>query len=206
MAEQRDTCADCGSEIDETVCWCGTLRTDHGGFGENHSFVPMGCNCHRAMPDPTNDLRSHALHQKSKEPPDVPRITAEEAAVLRLHSIPFNHYYAMRHAENRDLLDLRSGSLTPLGRAALAAFDAEQRQANEAKLNEQWRRKWELAVDTIAERVGVIQRMEELLRRGVALERTYGPDAVTLMATNLAWKDEVTKFLNSGKSIREGQP
>lgn len=126
MAEQRDTCADCGSEIDETVCWCGTLRTDHGGFGENHSFVPMGCNCHRAMPDPTNDLRSHALHQKSKEPPDVPRITAEEAAVLRLHSIPFNHYYAMRHAENRDLLDLRSGSLTPLGRAALAAFDAER--------------------------------------------------------------------------------
>ena len=78
------------------------------------------------MPDPTNDLRSHALHQKSKEPPDVPRITAEEAAVLRLHSIPFNHYYAMRHAENRDLLDLRSGSLTPLGRAALAAFDAER--------------------------------------------------------------------------------
>jgi len=126
VAEQRDTCADCGSEIDETVCWCGTLRTDHGGFGENHSFVPMGCNCHRAMPDPTNDLRSHALHQKSKEPPDVPRITAEEAAVLRLHSIPFNHYYAMRHAENRDLLDLRSGSLTPLGRAALAAFDAER--------------------------------------------------------------------------------
>jgi outer membrane murein-binding lipoprotein Lpp len=57
-----------------------------------------------------------------------------------------------------------------------------------------------------AERVGVIQRMEELLRRGVALERTYGPDAVTLMATNLAWKDEVTKFLNSGKSIREVQP
>ena len=78
------------------------------------------------MPDPTNDLRAHALHQKSKEPPEVPRITAEEAAVLRLHSIPFNHYYAMRHAENRDLLDLRSGSLTPLGRAALAAFDAER--------------------------------------------------------------------------------
>ena len=78
------------------------------------------------MPDHTNDLRAHALHQKSKEPPDVPSITAEEAAVLRLHSIPFNHYYAMRHAENRDLLDLRSGSLTPLGRAALAAFDAER--------------------------------------------------------------------------------
>ena len=78
------------------------------------------------MPDPTNDLRSHALHQKSKEPPDVPRITAEEAAVLRLHSIPFNHYYAMRHAENRDLLDLRSGSLTPLGRAALARYEAER--------------------------------------------------------------------------------
>ena len=78
------------------------------------------------MPDHTNDLRAHALHQKSKEPPEVPRITAEEAAVLRLHSIPFNHYYAMRHAENRDLLDLRSGSLTPLGRAALAAFDAER--------------------------------------------------------------------------------
>ena len=57
---------------------------------------------------------------------EVPKITAEEAAVLRLHSIPFNHYYAMRHAENRDLLDLRSGSLTPLGRAALAAFDAER--------------------------------------------------------------------------------
>ena len=125
-AQQPPVCPDCGQEIDDTVCWCGTLRTDHGGFGENHSFVSMGCNCHRAMPDPTNDLRSHALHQKSKEPPDVPRITAEEAAVLRLHSIPFNHYYAMRHAENRDLLDLRSGSLTPLGRAALAAFDAER--------------------------------------------------------------------------------
>jgi len=78
------------------------------------------------MPDPTNDLRAHALHQKSKEPPDVPRITAEEAAVLRLHSIPFNHYYAMRYAENRDLLDLRSGSLTPLGRAALAKHLADR--------------------------------------------------------------------------------
>ena len=119
MAEQRDTCADCGSEIDETVCWCGTLRTDHGGFGENHSFVPMGCNCHRAMPDHTNDLRAHALHQKSKEPPDVPSITAEEAAVLCLHSLPFSHYYAMLHADNRGLLDIRSGSLTALGRAAL---------------------------------------------------------------------------------------
>ena len=203
MAEQRDTCADCGSEIDETVCWCGTLRTDHGGFGENHSFVPMGCNCHRAMPDPTNDLRSHALHQKSKEPPDVPSITAEEAAVLRTR---LYHPSLLARAHARIALHGWDDENAAVGEAALARYDEEQRQANEAKLNEQWRRKWELAVDTIAERVGVIQRMEELLRRGVALERTYGPDAVTLMATNLAWKDEVTKFLNSGKSIREGQP
>ena len=118
MAEQRDTCADCGSEIDETVCWCGTLRTDHGGFGENHSFVPMGCNCHRAMPDPTNDLRSHALHQKSKEPPDVPRITAEEAAVLAASNRELRDWLSrMSKLDRLGLLD--NGWTTDLGRAAL---------------------------------------------------------------------------------------
>lgn len=58
--------------------------------------------------------------------PTIPEITDEEAAVLRLHSIPFSHYYAMLHADNRGLLDIRSGSLTDLGRAALAKHIADR--------------------------------------------------------------------------------
>ena len=58
--------------------------------------------------------------------PTIPEITDEEAAVLRLHSIPFSHYYAMLHADNRGLLDIRSGSLTALGRAALAKHLADR--------------------------------------------------------------------------------
>ena len=62
-AQQPPVCPDCGQEIDDTVCWCGTLRADHGGLGENHGFIPLGCNCGR-------------------DKPKTPTLTADEAAVL----------------------------------------------------------------------------------------------------------------------------
>lgn len=51
-------CVKCGSEIDDTVCWCGI--SSHLHTLETHGFVPMGCDCFRAVPPPldlevTND-------------------------------------------------------------------------------------------------------------------------------------------------------
>lgn len=141
--------------------------------------------------------------------PTVPEITDEEAAVLlSFDTCPT----ALASCINKGLVSVTTDdecdgpARTFLGRAALAKHLAERERDVRKQQDDLWRRKWELAVDTIAERVGVIQRMEELLRRGVALERTHGPDAVALMATTIAWKDEVTKFLDSGKSLREVQP
>ena len=84
------------------------------------------------MPDHTNDLRAHALHQKSKEPPEVPRITWQQAAVLRLAHLDIGDR-AMIEAdlELQGFLaasdpDGELGEMLSLGRAALAAFDAER--------------------------------------------------------------------------------
>jgi hypothetical protein len=41
-------CSGCGVEVDYDVCHCGAYPEEHGLGGEEHSFVPMGCNCMRA--------------------------------------------------------------------------------------------------------------------------------------------------------------
>ena len=83
------------------------------------------------MPDPTNDLRAHALHQKSKEPPEVPRITWQQAAVLRLALDIGERAMIEADLELQGFLaesdpDGELGEMLSLGRAALAAFDAER--------------------------------------------------------------------------------
>ncbi|MEK9722024.1 MAG: hypothetical protein VW405_00890 [Rhodospirillaceae bacterium] len=86
------------------------------------------------MPDHTNDLRAHALHQKSKEPPEVPRITAEEAIDLRAEasrSIDHDYFHSLLE---RKLISSWSSlgfhavaiDVTTLGRAALARYEAER--------------------------------------------------------------------------------
>jgi hypothetical protein len=38
-------CSSCGNAIDPDCCWCGTTAPNH--VGEEHGFVPMGCDCGR---------------------------------------------------------------------------------------------------------------------------------------------------------------
>lgn len=38
-------CSGCGQEIDPDICYCG--EPINGGNHDNHSPVPIGCNCHR---------------------------------------------------------------------------------------------------------------------------------------------------------------
>lgn len=47
-------CSGCNQEIDPDCCWCGAPIEDHGWY-DNHSAVPMGCNCFR---DKSNDIRN----------------------------------------------------------------------------------------------------------------------------------------------------
>lgn len=42
--EHVEKCNGCGEMIDSDVCWCGQL-IDHGY--DNHTAIPMGCNCYR---------------------------------------------------------------------------------------------------------------------------------------------------------------
>lgn len=43
-----ETCPGCRNTVDPEVCWCGSPADAHGF--ENHSFVPMGCDCGRIRP------------------------------------------------------------------------------------------------------------------------------------------------------------
>ena len=92
------------------------------------------------MPDPTNDLRAFAMHQKSKEPPEVPRITWQQATVLRLAHLDIGER-AMIEAdlELQGFLaesdpDGELGEMLSLGRAALANFEAEREREIRAPL------------------------------------------------------------------------
>ena len=49
----RTQCGGCGCEIDPEMCWCGEGKHDAPGDG-GHSFVPMGCDCHRQKKILTN--------------------------------------------------------------------------------------------------------------------------------------------------------
>lgn len=40
----RDTCRECGNEIDPDICHCGSAKHFHG-MELGHSFVPAGCTC-----------------------------------------------------------------------------------------------------------------------------------------------------------------
>lgn len=42
-------CAGCQRSIDPATCWCGSPVDGHG-YGDGHSAVPMGCECHRRGP------------------------------------------------------------------------------------------------------------------------------------------------------------
>lgn len=45
--ETLHICAGCLKPIDPSVCYCGeTIATNR--IHDNHSPVPMGCDCHRA--------------------------------------------------------------------------------------------------------------------------------------------------------------
>lgn len=46
----KPTCSGCGQEIDPDTCWCGQPKGEHGYY-DNHTFVPMGCDCFRAKGD-----------------------------------------------------------------------------------------------------------------------------------------------------------
>lgn len=48
----RPKCSGCGQEIDPDVCGCGSSRQGHG-WGDGHSFIPMGCDCMRVRPAPS---------------------------------------------------------------------------------------------------------------------------------------------------------
>ena len=41
-------CRWCKKEIDPEICWCGIPPEDHAPYFDNHSFVPIGCDCLRA--------------------------------------------------------------------------------------------------------------------------------------------------------------
>lgn len=43
------TCTGCGCEIDPTVCACGETIVANR-VHDNHSPIPMGCNCYRERP------------------------------------------------------------------------------------------------------------------------------------------------------------
>lgn len=43
-----ETCEGCGEMVDPSVCHCGIEHDRH--VGEEHSFVPMGCDCYRSRP------------------------------------------------------------------------------------------------------------------------------------------------------------
>lgn len=60
-------CSDCRSEIDPDTCWCGDAMADHCGFSHNHSPVPMGCDCYRALREMLAlDLLTQSPAQKIK--------------------------------------------------------------------------------------------------------------------------------------------
>ena len=94
------------------------------------------------MPDHTNDLRAHALHQKSKEPPEVPRITWQQAAVLRLAHLDIcDRAMIEADLELQGFLaepdpDGELGEMLSLGRAALAAFDADPANVSDEQRRE----------------------------------------------------------------------
>lgn len=44
--EMEGRCPGCRNEIDEDFCFCGTEKKNHET--EEHSFVPMGCDCLRS--------------------------------------------------------------------------------------------------------------------------------------------------------------
>lgn len=37
-------CSECAQQIDPDVCWCGETKL---GAHDNHTFIPMGCDCFR---------------------------------------------------------------------------------------------------------------------------------------------------------------
>lgn len=39
-------CKWCGCEMDEEVCWCGTLIKDHYPQSDCTYAIPMGCRCY----------------------------------------------------------------------------------------------------------------------------------------------------------------
>lgn len=43
-------CTGCSCEIDPDVCHCGIAIEDHSGW-DDHSPVPMGCQCYRDIPE-----------------------------------------------------------------------------------------------------------------------------------------------------------
>jgi hypothetical protein len=45
----RPVCPECGHEVDPEVCWCGTDAKNHDAHEQGHSFIPMGCECGRAV-------------------------------------------------------------------------------------------------------------------------------------------------------------
>lgn len=48
---EREVCRGCGKEIDPGVCWCGTPPDAHDPYYDEHTPVPMGCECYRIKPD-----------------------------------------------------------------------------------------------------------------------------------------------------------
>lgn len=46
--EHVEKCKDCGEMIDPDIYWCGQ-SINHGY--DNHTAIPMGCNCYRNADD-----------------------------------------------------------------------------------------------------------------------------------------------------------
>lgn len=49
VTDSSTRCAGCQRSIDPATCWCGSPVDGHG-YGDGHSAVPMGCECHRRGP------------------------------------------------------------------------------------------------------------------------------------------------------------
>lgn len=45
LAASGRLCENCHNYVDPDVCWCGEIKGNHTA---PHTFVPMGCECHRS--------------------------------------------------------------------------------------------------------------------------------------------------------------
>jgi hypothetical protein len=53
LIRKDQLCANCYNYVDPEMCWCGEVRSEHLA---KHTFVPMGCDCHKGKNEKTGLL------------------------------------------------------------------------------------------------------------------------------------------------------